>query len=497
MTTRPDLRHRLRHVIRRARVEPLYDRAIATARRVKHAPEDVRWRRSIGAILTNGVAVRTGGAWSSTETGTVPLVMCLWNRPQRINHVLDMLASLDGVSVRLLLWNNNHADADVYDRAIRDAVRGSIASIDLFHSPRNVGGLARFLATRLLVNGGYEGPVAFLDDDQDVTPTFLSDLLRDYTERSVVAWWGFSLHGSYWRRAEIEPGSPADHAGTGGTVLDASLVRDDRFFSRLPRRFAFVEDQWMTFVAHAAGWRVIKGRTHIDLVLEETNQYHGLLPLKDEFYVFARDRGERLMRRPSRHPAWNRGRLRGSEPTRAGRARLTPRDRPRARRVFSVIGAAHPHRAERAEAGGSCGDSGAPPQRHPVRGRSQPDALIRAAERHLTPGSRGAPNRHRRASRPPPMLDPDTGGNPLKKTFALSVAPAITIVALLTGMTPVSAAPLVTAPAAGSASLLAAATPTDRFAGADRFEVAVAISRSSLPGCPSCTSPEVRTTRMP
>ena len=52
--------------------------------------------------------------------------------------------------------------------------------------------------------------------------------------------------------------------------------------------------------------------THIDLVLEETNQYHGLLPLKDEFYVFARDRGERLMRRPSRHPAWNRGRLRGS-----------------------------------------------------------------------------------------------------------------------------------------------------------------------------------------
>ncbi|WP_150306940.1 hypothetical protein [Planctomonas psychrotolerans] len=309
----PDLRHRVRHAIRRARLEPLYNTAIATARRVKHTPADLRWRRSIGTILRDGVPVSTSGVWGTDDTATVPMVMCLWNRPQRIDDVLDMLASLEGgTRIRLLLWNNNRADAAVYDRAIRGAARGSIASIDLFHSPRNVGGLGRFLASRLLANAGYDGPVVFLDDDQNVSPTFLTDLLRDYAERSVVAWWGFSLHGSYWRRAEIEPGSPADHAGTGGTILDVALVRDDRFFSRLPRKFAFVEDQWMTFVAHYKGWRVVKARTSIELVLEETNQYHGLLPLKDEFYFFARDRGARVMRRSSRHPAWRRGRLRGT-----------------------------------------------------------------------------------------------------------------------------------------------------------------------------------------
>jgi hypothetical protein len=313
LTVEPDLRHRVRHVLRRARLEPLYNRAIATARRVKHAPADWRWRRSIGGVLRDGITVDTSGEWSTTDTSTVPLVMCLWNRPQRIDGVLDMLASLEGGKrVRLLLWNNNGDDAAIYDRAILGAARGSLASVDLFHSPRNVGGLGRFLATRLLANAGYDGPVVLLDDDQDVTPSFIADLLSDYAERSVVAWWGFSLHGSYWRRAEIEPGSPADHAGTGGTVLDVALVRDDRFFSRLPRRFAFVEDQWMTFVAHYKGWRVIKARTHIDLVLEETNQYHGLLPLKDEFYFFARDHGEKVMRHPRSHPSWSRGRLRGA-----------------------------------------------------------------------------------------------------------------------------------------------------------------------------------------
>lgn len=305
------LRTIVRKIVRRARAEGIYDRGIATGRRVKAIPRERAWQRTIGAILTNGTTVRQTGAWTRPDVDVVPLVMCLWNRPERIETVLEMLRTLSGPHrVALLLWNNNSTDASFYEKAVEGAVGGSLASVDLVQSPSNVGGLARFLAARLLVNGGYQGPVVMLDDDQDVSKTFLEDLLRDYTPRSITAWWAFSLHGSYWRRAEIEPGTAADHAGTGGTVFDSSLVRDDRFFANLPRTFAFLEDQWMTFFAHSLGWRIVKARTTIDLVSEEKNQYHGLSPLKDAFYVAQHTDRNRLLRKRRPIAQWSEGRLR-------------------------------------------------------------------------------------------------------------------------------------------------------------------------------------------
>ncbi|AMM21708.1 hypothetical protein AX769_18085 [Frondihabitans sp. PAMC 28766] len=304
------VRERARQAVRRAGAEALYDRLILAARRLKAVPRERAWLRVVGGLLHDGVVVHGSGGWARPEAGVLPLVMCLWNRPERIDEVLAMLRSLSGPHrVALLLWNNNAADADFYAGRITDAAGGSLAGVDLVQSPVNIGGLARFVAARLLANGGYTGPVLMLDDDQDVSPNFVEDLLRDYSERSVVAWWAFSLHGSYWRRAEIEPGSDADHAGTGGTVYDSSLVRDDRFFANLPREFAFLEDQWMTFLAHAKGWRVIKGRTTIDLVSEEKNQYHGLSPLKDRFYRVQRTQRAWLTRRARVRTAWNDGRI--------------------------------------------------------------------------------------------------------------------------------------------------------------------------------------------
>jgi hypothetical protein len=299
-----------RRLVRRARAEGLYNRGIDTARQIKAIPRERAWQRTIGPLLSDGVAIRGSGEWTKPKPDVVPLVMCLWNRPERIETVLEMLRSLSGPhQIALLLWNNNVGDAAFYEKAIEGAVGGNLASVDLVQSPANIGGLARFIATRLLVNGGYEGPVVMLDDDQDVSETFLEDLLRDYTPRSVVAWWAFSLHGSYWRRAEIEPGAAADHAGTGGTVVDSSLVGDDRFFANLPRTFAFLEDQWMTFFAHSLGWRVVKARTAIDLVSEDKNQYHGLSPLKDAFYLAQQTGRKRLLRKRRPIARWSEGRL--------------------------------------------------------------------------------------------------------------------------------------------------------------------------------------------
>jgi hypothetical protein len=314
------LRDDARRVVRRLRAERYYDGLIRRGRALRERGRDRRWLAGLDTLLSDGVHTIGSGRFGTDDTATVPLVMCLWNRPERIEHVLGMLAALDpALPVRLLLWNNSGADAPYYASVVRAWASehpdgsGGLASVDLVQSPRNIGGLARFVVARLLRNGGYRGPFVMLDDDQDVTPSFVQDLRRDWAPRSVVAWWGFSLHGSYWRRAEIAVGTTPDHAGTGGTMIDVDLVADDRFFARLPSRFAFLEDQWMTFFARSNGWRVVKGDTRIVLVLEEKNQYHGLKPLKDVFYAWQQSpTGPRALRGGAHRDRWSAGRIRPS-----------------------------------------------------------------------------------------------------------------------------------------------------------------------------------------
>lgn len=289
-------------------------------RLLKDLPRDRRWQREIGAILAGGIETTEGVGVQPITDGAVPVIMCLWNRPERIRDIIQMLEALNWKRpVRLVLWNNNADDADFYTQVIHEwHDRHRIAdelhvlrSIDLIHSPQNFGGLGRFLAARLLWNGGYRGPIITLDDDQNVSPYFVRDLKRQWTPKSIIPWWGFKLHGSYWRRSEIPPGATPDHAGTGGTMLDVELVADDRFFSRLPHRYAYLEDQWMTFFARSKGWRIIKARTDITLVSEDKNQYHGLKPLKDVFYTWQQTVGSAWLRLPARrHPGWSAGRIR-------------------------------------------------------------------------------------------------------------------------------------------------------------------------------------------
>ncbi|WP_223694581.1 glycosyltransferase family 2 protein [Leifsonia poae] len=218
----------------------------------------------------------------------LPIMMCLWNRPERIQAILDMLSRQSSPTpVRLILWNNDPRNQELYERVIAEHSLGSLASVELYASPHNIGGIGRFVVARYLWEDGVRGPFIMLDDDQDVTAEFTREMTDAYSPRRVAAWWAFRNHGSYWNRSEIDPNEPADHAGTGGTVIDIDLVDDLAFFGIDPR-YLMLEDQWMTHVAAKRNWDVRKAKVAIDQVmdLEENNQYHALLPLKDEFYAF-------------------------------------------------------------------------------------------------------------------------------------------------------------------------------------------------------------------
>ncbi|MBF4573489.1 glycosyltransferase [Herbiconiux sp. VKM Ac-1786] len=219
----------------------------------------------------------------------VPVVMCLWNRPDRLEAVLDGLAAQQSDRpVRLMLWNNQRRDRARYAEVLRRrAPEGALASVELVQSPINVGGIARFYLLARLRRTGFAGPVILLDDDQEIAPTFVAALLAAFAPRTVHGVWAWTQGTGYWDRTPAT-GDDATYVGTGGSVLDASIVDDRRFFTALPLPYLFLEDIWMNAVARRLGWtlaHVDAGYTFVD---EEVGQHHTLADAKAAFFDYLR-----------------------------------------------------------------------------------------------------------------------------------------------------------------------------------------------------------------
>ncbi|MFP7834042.1 hypothetical protein [Marisediminicola sp. LYQ134] len=216
------------------------------------------------------------------------VVMCLWNRPSRLEHILRMLDGQEHPEgVVLLLWNNTRADRETYDAAIAaHESRGSLRRVDIVHSPFNLGAIARFYWARRLAVAGYEGPIIVLDDDEDVDSRFVSSALEQYDPLALTSWWAFTVHSVYFDRTAARVGDRVDYAGTGGMVCPATLFRDPRFFTDIPAPFWLLDDMWLNHFALARGLRLAKLDVEIAFVMDETNQAHGQAELKQDFWEY-------------------------------------------------------------------------------------------------------------------------------------------------------------------------------------------------------------------
>ncbi|WP_162940262.1 hypothetical protein [Gryllotalpicola protaetiae] len=224
----------------------------------------------------------------AADPASVPVIMCLWNRPERIDAILRQL-DRQHRPVRLLLWNNAPAKARHYrERVASFTPSGSLTEVALYTSRLNVGGLARFFIARKLWQAGARGSFIMLDDDEDIRPEFVDDLLASAGPHVIAGFWAWKMKNDYWARTPALPGEIASYVGTGGSVCDLDIVSDPAFFTTLPRYYAFLEDLWMCGFARRRGWRLVKADVQIDFVLDETNQHHELGALKGEFYRYLR-----------------------------------------------------------------------------------------------------------------------------------------------------------------------------------------------------------------
>ncbi len=220
------------------------------------------------------------------------VVMCLWNRPERITAVLTVLDQQSTARrLRLILWNNQPRDSAHYREAIRAfRARGQLDSVEFIDSEHNIGGIGRFVALRRAVQAGYGGTFVMIDDDQDVSPDFIDDVMAVAAPRTVAGLWAWKTRETYWDRERSNVrGEPVSYVGTGGCVCDSELVTHDEFFAALPARYLFMEDMWMSWLAAANGWRVLSAPTPVEFVLGETDQYHSLIGQKQDFFQWLSD----------------------------------------------------------------------------------------------------------------------------------------------------------------------------------------------------------------
>ena len=207
----------------------------------------------------------------------LPVIFCTWRRLDRLPHTLALLAAQD-VPVQALIWNNSPRSGQV------EAAAAS-ASIPVFvhHSPRNIGGFGRFYLAHAAARTGHER-VVFIDDDQEFGPDTIGRLLADYHPRTLSGWWAWRFRGDdYGDRDRASRGEPAHYVGTCGMIADSAVFGDGRLFG-CPRRFWFVEDLWLCYVAsHLAGYGMHGSAAQFEAAEDEHALYLTLGGAKQRF----------------------------------------------------------------------------------------------------------------------------------------------------------------------------------------------------------------------
>jgi hypothetical protein len=258
-----------------------------------------------GSTARAGGSTARGGGSIADSRPVVPVVMCVWNRLDRVVKVLRTVEQSLDVRAEVYLWNNRF-DAGAELAAELQANAACIPRTTVANCAVNIGGFGRFYwARELAVHHPF---VVFIDDDQVLDPFALRTLVDEHRARTLHAVWAFRFknRSDYWSRQHLAGGAEAKYLGTGGMIADSSIFADDALF-RCPGKYWFIEDVWLSYFAAAVyGWRLYRSHAEIGLMLDDLGQTRRLRELKNAFF-----------RHLNKDPRWG-------DPSNANNGRLVP-----------------------------------------------------------------------------------------------------------------------------------------------------------------------------
>jgi len=189
--------------------------------------------------------------------GHVPVIMCIWQRPESFAKTLAMLQAqtFPPEDFTFYVWNNN---PDLRERLEQVAAETPHDfGIIFHHHAENIGPIARAHQAHELARTGQYRYVVTIDDDQILPPDFLATLVAEAAPRTITSdWaWRFKTPTSYWKRYRPAVHAEAEYCGVGGAIFDISLFADPAVLD-IPAKYRLIDDLWLSYFARQRGWRL-------------------------------------------------------------------------------------------------------------------------------------------------------------------------------------------------------------------------------------------------
>ncbi len=198
----------------------------------------------------------------------VAVVLLTWKRLSSLQSTLNAFSRQTNKDFTLVISNGNltkqgMAIVDKYAKIYKHRGRKAIVR----HDGNEEYAFRRFYVGKDLADQGYD-VILFIDDDVKIPTDYVDQCLDSYepqTYKSGFAWIFYNRGRNYYkfRKRVFDNDHKVHYAGTGMSMIDASIFKDEELISGAPKGTQKIEDLWLSYyVYHKPGWRVLYMETN-------------------------------------------------------------------------------------------------------------------------------------------------------------------------------------------------------------------------------------------
>lgn len=180
---------------------------------------------------------------------SITVFLTVYNRINRLAQTLDELSRQTYSDFHTVVINNNILRRQEVDLIV---ARSALTNVCIAQQEFNTGTVGRYLMAR---NSSCDYAV-FLDDDMTVNPEMMADFNAEKEPQALKSILGINFTDDFNSKKKAYPKFPAKVLGPGAMIADASLFRQDSFWSEWRPEFYVIDDLWISYYASTRGWKL-------------------------------------------------------------------------------------------------------------------------------------------------------------------------------------------------------------------------------------------------
>lgn len=217
---------------------------------------------------------------------TIAIVSCIWQRPERLQSLLDQLAAQSYDNFDLLLICNN----DALYGYVEERVSIGKLPVALYRNAENRGPYARIEMMHSLCDR-YDYFMT-IDDDAEFGPYLLEQWHAKRDPAAVQGWSGFRFIGNYWQREKAKPGETCQYLWGSNLFVPTAAVQDAHVLDLPSYCRNQCDDLWLCYHAnHVAGLTLRAQQVDMSIHVDGKDTYMEFRHIKERCLEDLRARG--------------------------------------------------------------------------------------------------------------------------------------------------------------------------------------------------------------